>query len=135
MGIMSTLTSVLNRTANGVRDAGLTAEETENRTEAKKALEMVKIALITTSIASIFFFALFPTLFNLALQLTGIFACYEGYKIANNLLEIFESAIVELQIQVSDEALLNQITKNTYVMKPILSLAMKKQHAESVLGN
>jgi hypothetical protein len=119
-GIVNALRNMFNDGANVVRQAALTPEQIQSRNDGKRLLEMVKVAAIVSAIATFFLTAIFPNLFTLLLSATVAFGASEVYKGAENILEILNKAAVELVARSSKEDLINQVTKETFVLGPFI---------------
>ncbi len=85
-------------------------------------LEVTKIACVVASIACAYLFALNPTalVFFKAGVSIGVFS--EFYKVAGNWQQIFKNPALNLLTSASDNAFVEQLGKNTFLMGPILKL-------------
>lgn len=85
-------------------------------------LEVTKIACVVASIACAYLFALNPTALVFFKAGVSIGAFTEIYKMAANWQQIFNNTAIRLFASTSDEAFVNQLGKNTFLMGPILKL-------------
>lgn len=121
-GFLDGISNLLHKGANFVRDVQLSPEEIRGREETKRFLEMVKLASVVVVVTKVLLFVIFPNLFTLCLlPLVGIGA-RDVIKVADNYLEIFDSYALELQVSVSRRAILDQLTKNTWIIGTILRI-------------
>ncbi len=121
-GLFDAIANGLHATANRVREASLTTEELEFRTQAKRGLEFIKVASLVAVFANLFFVAMLPCVFNIFLLAAVSFGAYEIYNVANNVVEMLEKSAVEVVARCSRENLIAQVTKNTFVAKSIINI-------------
>ncbi len=129
MSLVDTFRGWLGSAANAVRDARLTEEQRAGREHGKQLLEMVKIASIISVIVGLFLFSVFPSIFSFVSVGIFAFVASEVHKMADNLLEVLQQATVELAVSNSKEAFLAQMTKNTFLIGPILRVIDPDSHS------
>lgn len=122
-GFFQAISNGLNAAATHVRDTHLlTPQELKNREEARKKLEMGKVATVIGCVVALLFFSIFPGLFTLCLLGLMAFTGREIYTGAQNCLEILDNALVEATARANKESFINQVTKNTLLGKSILRM-------------
>ncbi len=114
------LTSIYRAGNSAYHNRALEPEELAERSEKKRFLELVKVAAVISALVSITFFAALPSIFSLTSALISCFFSYEIHKTADNCLEFFNHAITELSSNLSKEAFIGQITKNTILVGPLI---------------
>ena len=118
--MIKTLADMFQGGVDAVRNAALSPQDTKSRKNAETSLEMIKQIAVVCSIASVFFFTIFPALFTLFSAGLTCFAASEVHKVCNNLLEMLRSAMVEGAARVTKESFYKQFEKDTYVAGSIL---------------
>jgi hypothetical protein len=100
-------------------------------------LDMAKVALVITTIATFFIFSFIPNIFLLILAGTLAFTTTEIHKITNNTIEMFDHPITKTKAFASREKCIAQIAKNTLITGPILRLLSHKifNHPSSQIGS
>jgi hypothetical protein len=104
---------------NGLRDFTLSSQELQRRREIKTLLGTCKLVAIATAA---FFTALFifhPGFFTFLLAGVVSVAAHEGYRVCDNFLEILNNAVLEARVRNSEQAMRDQICKNTLILNVI----------------
>ena len=104
------------------RNAMLTEEERVGREATKQWVEIFKIANIVGAVVSVIFFAFFPNIFTFLYAGGNLLSAIDSHAVLNNISEMLNNARIEATARLSDENMVDQVSKNTLFFGPVIRL-------------
>ncbi len=111
---------ILNRAHNAILPQ-------DDRESIKQNLELIKIACIVTAAVTLILFLYFPNIFMLLLAGIVSLGAKEVHAVCGNLLEMLNNVRIEMIARLSNENMAHQISKNTFVIGPIIKLIASRR--------
>lgn len=118
-GFLNTISNACKAGANGIRNGVLSSQELKDRSDFRKYLELIKVAVVVTAVASVLLTALLPSIFSVCLTALDLFISREIVVIAQNICEMLDHSKVEAHARFSKNNLIDQICKNTFITRSI----------------
>ncbi|MES2274062.1 MAG: hypothetical protein V4487_07710 [Chlamydiota bacterium] len=108
-------------TARMARNAVLSPSEKESRKFMSSLLNITKTAAAVAMAVVLLFIVLFPSIFTFILLLPVGFVAYEIFTVSKNFNEILDNPFVEAKVRISEQALIDKLSDQTFFTKTILT--------------
>lgn len=126
----SLVNALLNGAANNVRSAILPQSQLDLRRTIVDQLDYMKTAARVSVVFSVASAIIFAGYFLTPMSLISAYIAYEFSLVAGNIQEIFENAVTEVTCRASRDALFNQVTLETPLVRCLL-----RPHFDRLMDN